>query len=398
MAPLRERAPEGFSAPYEQAPYERQFAAALGGQVRAFAFWKGRVALYAILRAMGIGPGDEVIVPGFTCVVVPNAVRLTGATPIYVDIEPDGFNIYPEDAEKRVTRRTKAILLQHTFGISGAVDTIVDLARSEAVRVIEDCAHTAPGTDRGLRLGTLGDASFFSFQWSKSYTTGLGGMAVTGDPFLSKRLASIQSSFVEPPRGTRMRLSAQYLAYRRFFSPRRAWLARDILNAASRLGFFVGSSSEAELVGEPPADHTWRMARAQQIWGERLLPTVDALGRHSKALAARYDDHLTHGGWHPTARTEEAVLLRYPVLVENRDALLAAARRERIELGSWFESPLHPLPLRLHERFGYVPGTCPRAERVAQRIVNLPLHAGVTPLEAERIAAFFLTHARPTAT
>lgn len=377
-----------------QSAYERRFAQSFGTGVAAFAFWKGRVALYAILRALEIGPDDEVIVPGFTCVVVPGAVRLAGATPLYADIEPAGLNIDPVSVERLLTPRTKAIVVQHTFGIPAALEPIGLLARGRELSVIEDCAHTVAGLHHGRRLGTLGDAGFYSFQWSKPYTTGLGGMVITGDRQLALRLRDVQESFREPPLAARLRLGVQYQSYLRLYTSRRYWLARDVLHALTKTGLFVGSSSEGELTGQEPTDHTWRMSAAQQAQGARLLGTVAARAEHAQILASRYEDHLARAGWAVPERSSEAPLLRYPMLVSNRRELLSASRSERIELGSWFESPLHPIPLGSHHLYGYTPGECPNAERRAAQIVNLPLHIGVTPAQAQRIATFFTSRAQ----
>jgi dTDP-4-amino-4,6-dideoxygalactose transaminase len=381
-----------ISAP---SPYELRFAGLLGGGLEAVGFWKGRVALYAILRALGIGPGDEVILPGFTCVVVPNAIRLTGARPVFVDIEPDGFNADPRHAADAVSRRTRAVLLQHTFGIPAEVAPWLDFARANGLAAIEDCAHSLWGTWDGRRLGTLGDAAFFSFQWSKPYTTGLGGMAVTARPDLAQRLRELQRDGADPPAAAQLKLAAQYAAYRRLFSPARYWRAQAALRALSRTGVLVGSSSQAELEGEPPADHEWRMSARQERWGLEAMP-ADA--GPAPALAGFYRDRLLAAGWRAGVPAPDgAPLLRFPLRVAWKEALLARAREERIELGSWFESPLHPIPLAEHARFGYEPGQCPNAERAAREVVNLPLHRRVTRAEAERIVAFCIAHAREPA-
>jgi perosamine synthetase len=392
MRPLR-----AFPVAVPTAPsaYERAFAELIGGDVAAFSFWKGRVALYAILRALGIGRGDEVILPGFTCVVVPHAVLLAGATPVYADIDAGGWNMDPACAERLITAQTKAIIVQHTFGCPAALDDLMALGAADHLDVIEDCAHTVAGAYRGRRLGTIGRAGFFSSQWSKPYTTGLGGVAVSADAELAQRLGEVQGEFREPPAAARLRLGVQYALYSRFFTSRRYWLAQDALRAASKLGLFVGSSSEGELVGERPQDHDWLMSTAQQRAGQRLLPSVAGRSAHADALAERYERQLRGEGFLTPVRSPDAPLLRYPTFVANKTALLAASRSERIELGSWFESPLHPIGLELHGRYGYAVGQCPNAERAAEQIVNLPLHAGVTPADADRIARFVVSHADP---
>jgi perosamine synthetase len=370
--------------------FERRFAEQLGDGGSACAFWKGRVAFHAILRALGIGPGDEVIVPGFTCVVVPNAVRFAGATPTYADVEPGGYNLDPRRADEIVTPRTRALVVQHSFGIPAQIDALRVLAAQRGLLVVEDCAHSLGGEYDGRRLGTVGDAAFFSFQWSKPLTIGLGGMAVTSNGMVADRLRRIHRETVVPPVTAQLRLLAQHHAHARLFSPRQAWRARDVLRVVSGLGLFIGSSSEAELEGLMPTDHHWRMAPFQEALGERLLGSVPARNAHADALAARYDARLQRAGWTPPPRPPGTTLLRYPIRVANKARLLQAARRARVELGSWFDTPLHPVALDKHNRFDYVVGQCPNAEHTARQIVNLPLHPRVSAAEADRTARFFL--------
>jgi dTDP-4-amino-4,6-dideoxygalactose transaminase len=380
-----------------ESPYEHDFAAVLGDGLTARSFWKGRVALFAILRALEIAPGDEIVLPGFTCVVVPNAMRLMGATPVYADIEAGGYNIDPALAAERVTERTRALLIQHTFGIPARIDELLELARRHELLVIEDCAHVIGGEHDGRRLGTFGDASFFSFQWSKPYTTGLGGMAVARSGPVGDRLAAVQGEAILPPRAARIRLWAQFQAYRRLFTPRLAWPAQDVLRAASARGLLVGSSSGAELEGEMPTDHGWRMGPAQERAGERRLPGIAERNSHARLLARLYDERLAAAGWPPVPRPEGTELLRYPMQVANKERLLSGAREAHVEMGSWFESPLHPVELDKHARFGYAEGQCPRAELASRQLVNLPLHPRVSESEAMRVAGFFLQHAEAPA-
>ena len=237
--------------------YQNAFARTIGVP-HAYAFWKGRVALYAILRALDIGQGDEVIMPGFTCVVVANAIRFAGATPVYVDIAPGTYNLDPAKLEHAITSRCRAVIVQHTFGIPADLEPLLKIAHRHRIVVIEDCAHALGSTYKGLPLGGFGDAAFFSSQWSKPYTTGLGGLAVTSDERIAKRLRIVSEQFTDPPGNQVMRLRAQYGLYRRFFSPQLYWQAVGILKRMSRWNLFVGSSHESELEAAEPVDKEWR--------------------------------------------------------------------------------------------------------------------------------------------
>ncbi len=205
------------SVPSALSAYEGQFAGLFPKDTQAFAFWKGRVALYAILESLGIGPGDEVIVPGFTCVVVPNAVLYRGARPVYVDIEGTSFTMDVSDIAKKITSRTKAIIVQHTYGIPAEMDAIMAIAVRGGIPVIEDCAHALGSTYKDRIVGSIGAAAFFSSQWSKPYTTGMGGMAVSADRSLCLKLASIQARYSRPGLKEVSLLRLQMSIYHKFF-------------------------------------------------------------------------------------------------------------------------------------------------------------------------------------
>ena len=134
----------------------------LGPDVRSFAFWKGRVALYAILQALGVGAGDEVLIAGFTCVVVPNAVRFLGAKPVYADISIGSYNLDPASAAQAITPLTRAMIVQHTLGIPAPLEELLALAKLHNLAVIEDCAHSLGSTYCGNPLGTFGNAAFLA--------------------------------------------------------------------------------------------------------------------------------------------------------------------------------------------------------------------------------------------
>ena len=139
-------------------------------QKQPFMFFKGRDALHAILRAANIGSGDQVLLPGYTCVVVPNAINYLGAEPVYVDIEDKTYNIDCDILENGAgslwnPEQTKAIIVQHTYGIPCDMDRILEFAKKHNLFVIEDSCHALGSTWRGQQVGSFGDAAFFSSQW-----------------------------------------------------------------------------------------------------------------------------------------------------------------------------------------------------------------------------------------
>lgn len=126
-----------------------------------YTYWKGRVALYSCLLAAGIEPGDEIIIPSLTCVVVPNAIIYTGAKPIYSDINPETLTTDLSSLKGLINKRTKAIIIQNTFGLSADIEETIALAKSYNIITIDDCTHGFGGIYNGHPNGTLTDASFF---------------------------------------------------------------------------------------------------------------------------------------------------------------------------------------------------------------------------------------------
>ena len=379
---------------FNQSDYEKQFASFLGEHLHAFSFWKGRVALYAILRALDIQSGDEVILPAYTCVVVPNAIQLCGAKPVYVDINPTDYSIDSALVEDAITGKTRAILVQHTYGIPGPLEAVLAIARKHDLFVIEDACHALGSRLNGKVLGTLGDAAFFSSQWSKPYTTGLGGMAVTAAPKIAGNIQRVKNNFLSPAFGARTKLVLQYDLFSAFYSPRMFWLAQGLLRKLSSLGLFVGSSSDAELEGMSPQDHDWVMGPFQERVGIKQLRRYQKNLPERKVLMGFYREGLVQAGVTQSDYGEETILLRYPVRVKNKWSLLEKAQAARVELGDWFVSPLHPIDLNDHGKFGYTLGQCPISEQAAEETINLPLNQWMSLREAERTLGFVLKNAK----
>src|SRR3989344_7854503 len=162
---------------------ERAFAKRLGVK-HAVAFNSGRSALLAILSALEGDPsfakaseGKEVLLQAFTCNAVPNPVIWAGLKPVYVDCREDDFNIDPVDLERKVTPRSKVVIVQHTFGLPADMDRIVEICKRRNLILVEACAHALGATYRGKKVGTFGKAAFFSFSRDKVISCVYGGMA-----------------------------------------------------------------------------------------------------------------------------------------------------------------------------------------------------------------------------
>ena len=366
------------------------------GRSRVDTFWQGRVAFYGILKALGVGPGDHVLVPGFTCFVVPSTILFAGAQPDYVDIEPDTLNISLRGIEAACGAHTRAVLVQHTYGVPANVFPIVQWARGRGIAVIEDCAHALGSRyldPDGMwhEVGTAGDAAFFSSHWNKPVSTGLGGWAKVTNPHVEVRLRRFHDEeCVSPSWREAVLLAVQVAVHKLFLTPRIYWMARTAYQWSYRRGVLIGSSTDEELRGVMPSGYCKRMSGFQEWLLRRLLATA-SLEAHRRLLKEVYDSALAAAGL-PVLRIPEyadAVLLCYPVRVRKKDQVLAEARRRWIELGDWYKHPVDRPEDSNAADFGYRTGMCPEGERAAREVVTLPMHSRVTE-ETARISVDFL--------
>jgi dTDP-4-amino-4,6-dideoxygalactose transaminase len=370
--------------------YQQKFARFFGAE-RAFAFWKGRVALYALLRALEVGAGDEVILPGYTCVMNVNPIKYVGAGPVYVDIEPDTFNIDVNLLKEKITSKTKVIIAQHTYGYPCEMDTIMKIAQSSGICVIEDCCLALGSKYKGRLVGTFGRAGYFSFQWNKPYTTGLGGMAIINDRQLAERIDTLTAKELCPPSHWEVSmLSLQLMFYRLFIYPRTTALAQSVYRYLTKKGAVIGSSSTSEFEPVKADDFFKGISRMQAGTGTRQLDRIEENIAHRRKMAQLYDELLAAKGWKSGKDGRdwfEPVLVRYPVRIKEKDKALAKAAKVGIELGSWFECPLHPIETPLVS-YDYEPGMCPEAEKACREVVNLPLHLRANEKTAVKTVKF----------
>ncbi len=371
------------------AKFEESFAQWLGVK-RAFAFWKGRVAMYAILRALGVGEDDEVILPGYTCVMDVNPIKYLGATPVYVDIEPITYNMDVGLLEEKITPKTKVIVAQHTYGYPCEMDAIMDIAGKHGIPVVEDCCLALGSKYKGKLCGTFGVAAYWSFQWNKPFTTGIGGMATANDRELAEKIeAFYREELVKPPPKASLMLAIQRIVYRLFIFPRTTALATSMFRWLTKKGVVVGSSTTCEFEPVMADDFFMGISAGQARAGLRQIKKIERNVEHRRKMRGLYEDILTEAGWNVPEIPDymDPVLVRYPVRVADKERAIAEAPSKFIELGTWFECPLHPIETPMH-LYGYHEGMCPVSERACREVVNLPTHPRANESTAKRSVEF----------
>jgi perosamine synthetase len=319
--------------------FEREFAAYCGVR-HGVATHNGTVALHLALAALGIGPGDEVILPTLTFVATANAVVYTGATPVFVDSEPHTWNIAPEAVARAVTPRTRAIIAVHLYGHPADMDPLRALADQHGLTLIEDAAEAHGARYKGRRAGSLSDVAIFSFFGNKIITTGEGGMVLTDDPALAERcfLLENQARHNENP----------------------YWHAE------------IG--------------YNYRMTNLQAALGVAQLERIEDLIAVRVQNAAHYNRRLSEVpglSRPPCAEWAENVYWMYTVLVEeeyglDRDTVMTRLRQRGIDTRPAFY-PIHTLPMYHQDQ------RLPVAEEVGRKGLNLPSGATLTPEQVDLV-------------
>ena len=319
--------------------FEREMAAYLGVR-HAVGVASGTDALVLALRAAGVGPGDEVIVPTFTFFATAESVSVLGATPVLVDVEPGGFGLDPEQVARAVGPLTRAIVPVHLFGLAADLDPVLALATERGIAVVEDVAQALGGTLAGRKLGTLGRAGAFSFFPSKNLGGfGDGGLVATDDDEVAASVRMLRAH------GSR----------RKYFNEAIGYNSRlDALQAA--------------------------ILRAK-------LPRLDAWNEGRRAAAARYGALLAGvpGLALPEGRPGAVpVHHQYTVRVTGgrRDGLREALAARGIETMVYYPRCMHELPVYARPGLAF-----PRAEAASREVLSLPIWPRIDGSVQERVAA-----------
>jgi dTDP-4-amino-4,6-dideoxygalactose transaminase len=326
--------PEGKALEGEVAAYH--------GVRHAVSVASGTDALHLALLAAGITRGDEVITTPFTFIATAEAISYVGAVPVFVDIDPETFNIDVTKLEAAITKKTKAIVPVHLYGQPAEMERLLALAKEKNLRVIEDCAQSFGAEYRGRKTGSFGDFGCFSFFPSKNLGGyGDGGMVITGDQKLAERLLSLRNH------GSRVRYYHDEIGYNSRLD--------EIQAAVLRVKF----------------------------------RHIDGYNEGRRKSALSYNKHLSPLGRGIQTPVEQQgtrhVFHQYTIRVKNRDAV-----KKRLDEGKATSSMIYyPVPLHLQEAYrdlGMKPGSLPHAEQAAREVLSLPMYPELTDEQIKTVA------------
>jgi dTDP-4-amino-4,6-dideoxygalactose transaminase len=337
--------------------FERRFAAYVGAR-HAIAVCSGTAGLHLALEAVGIKAGDEVLIPATTFTATGEVVCYLGAKPVLVDVQPGSMNLDPEDAARKITPRTRAIMPVHLSGMPCDMQEIHDLAAKHQLHIIEDAAHSLPASYRGTPIGAMSGVGVFSFYATKTLTTGEGGMVTTDNDALAERMRIMRLHGIERD------------AWKRYSSDG-SWFYQ-VLEA----GFKYNMTDMAAAIGLVQLGKCDELCAARQAIMERYNAAFSAIP--SLEAPHHYSDRKS--SWHLYI-----LRLNLEQLSIDRDRFISELKQRGIG------TSVHFIPLHLHpfyqKRFGYKPGDLPSAEAQYRRALSLPIYPTMSDAEINAVIA-----------
>jgi dTDP-4-amino-4,6-dideoxygalactose transaminase len=322
----------GLAQGPQVAAFEQEFASVVGGR-ECVAVNSGTSALHLALLALGIGSGDEVIVPSFTFAATANAVALAGATPVFVDIEPDSYCIDPAAVESAITQRTRAVMPVHLYGHPAAMDRITPVAQRNGLLIVEDAAQAHTASLHGTPVGAFGDAGCFSFYPTKNMTSGEGGMVTTASSALARTVRLLRNQ------GMEVRYRNEVVGFNTRMTDIHAAIGREQLKKLA--GWTIQRQANATFL-------------ANHLEGV-IVPAV-----------AEGATHVYH-----------QFTIRVPG--HDRDGFVRALAERGVGSGVYYPTPVHQLPsfaMSLH---------LPETAAAAAEVLSLPVHPSLSHQDLETI-------------
>lgn len=351
---------------------------------KIISFYNARSALYHCLKMFDIKYGDEVIVQAYTCISVVNAILQTGAIPVYIDIEEKSLNINPKLLDRKITAKTKAIILQHTFWNPRELEEILNIAKQNNIYILEDCAHSIWAEYKWVKLGNFWDTAIFSFWRDKVLSTVNWGFMIVNNSKFFEKVYEIKKELKLIP----ISLVLKNLLYVKisFFSK----LTYDFFSFWKVIMFI---SRKLKIIPEVlfPSekscnDKTFFYAYPNSlayIWLKEFSK-INFYNEHRIKIANFYSENLSKFQTIENNSQNKNIYLRVTYFFNFSDELMAFMKANWVLLWDWYRQVIAPKNVS-YEKAMYKNWSCPVAEKLAPMTVNLPNHIDITEKEAKKV-------------
>lgn len=358
---------------------------------KVFTFDSGRTALYQVLQSYLNLDKDleskEIIVAGHTCLVVVNAIQKAGLKPIYVDFQKDSFRVDTKDLQKKITKNTKFILLQHTFGYPEELEEISLIAKKNNITMIEDLAHSFTGKYNNQYLGSYSDSAILSFGSNKILSCLRGGAAITSNQDLAQELVKNHQNIEDFPETESYRYHLKhiifYISQKFYFFFK---LGKVIMWGASKLRLIPKVISFREKQSLVKFIPSYKISDSLSHIALKQFQNLPQNTANRQELAQLYIDNLQdipEVKINPIKPDETHLFL--PIIVPNPESLVSVLARYKVLLNlDWTGSPISP-NMKSLSKYNYSPKNCPNSFEQAKHLVCLPLHQAMTEKKVIKI-------------
>lgn len=355
-------------------------------------FNSGRSALLAILESLQLKRGKEVLLQAFTCNAAANPIIWSELKPVYIDCSTETFNIDIKDLKKKITSRSRVVIVQHTFGLPADIKEILEICKKNNLILIEDCAHSLGATYKNKKVGTFGKAAFFSFSRDKVISSVYGGMVITNDNNLAEKIKDFQEKAGSPSSLWIFQQLLHPVLMNYLILPTYQFLGKYLLVLFQRLYILSKAVHWKEKKGKKPDYFPKALPNALAALAHFQLQKLEKFNNHRKRLAHFYFSNLKNTSFElpKVIPGRKHIFLRFPVRHPKAHQIIKKARRENILIGDWYDKVIAPHDTKL-DKMKYKKGSCKKAEKLAKETLNLPTHINISQKEAKRIIDFLIS-------
>ncbi len=364
---------------------EKELKEYLGAKF-AISFNSGRSSLMAILNSLDLEKGSEVLLQVFTCNAAVNPIIWSGFKPVYVDCNEKTFNIDINDLKRKITKNSRMLIIQHTFGLPAEMEEILKICKENNLILVEDCAHSLGAKYKGKKIGSFGKAAFFSFSRDKVISSVYGGMAITDNEILAERIKKYQEKIDYPSYCWIFQQLLHPVLMNWIILPTYKIFGKYLLVLFQWLHILSKAVHWKEKRGKKPAYFPKRLPNGLAILALNQFKKLDRFNEHRKETADYYRQELKNTSFELPLNSEQ-IYLRFAIKHEKAHEIIESAWQNNLLIGDWYITPIAPHDTQIY-RMQYLPGSCPTAEKLAKETLNLPTHINISKEDAEKIVEF----------
>lgn len=354
---------------------------------QVFLYGGGRMAVYSLLKHLALKEDDEVIVAGYTCVVLTNAVKFSGAKIAYVDVDPHSGNILKEELFSSIHERSKVLIIPHNFGIISELIPEIKV-KFPHLYIIEDVAHSFGSRDSHQRLaGTIGHAAFFSLEYSKPITSGIGGLLIVNELQDFNRFKENYEALSCFPRSYVLKIIITLGALNLTYFSKTTFFFRNTFRILNKLKW-VYNTSKMEIDGFLPSHYPVKLSKGLSNFLVIQLEQIHNINKKKQRIVEGYHSAFQSFTDLIPIPIHDLILVRYPIIFKDRitndqiNQIKNEASQKGIVFGVWFNDVVHPVG---SYRYGYQSGSCKNGEYLSKRILNLPVNSNY-PLQDKQLS------------